>query len=306
MAEQGKTAELRIRDGGIAPALLRLIRPGQWAKNTLIVAPMLLGHRLSSPEIWGPAITAFFAFSFCASALYVWNDLLDVNADQAHPRKRLRPLAAGTVTPRAAMVAMTVLLAASVGLSTLLPPATWGLLLAYAGGSICYSALLKRLTVIDVVTLAAFYTLRIFYGGAATGIKVSVWTMAFSVFLFLSLALIKRLTELRGATSKADAAVVGRSYRPEDLPVLGSLAAASGYLAALVVGLYIQSPEVQALYTKPQYLWFLMPALIYWISRALVLANRGEMDDDPVLYALRDPASYVAGACCALVAYLAT
>jgi 4-hydroxybenzoate polyprenyltransferase len=307
MAAHGKPLEREFpREGQSWRDLLRLVRPKQWAKNILIWAPVFLGHKATSPEVWAPALIAFAAFSLCASALYIWNDLLDIQVDRAHPRKRNRPLASGAVSVQAGMALMAGLLLSAIGLSMLLPVASWGLLIAYAGGSLCYSALLKRMTMVDVVALAAFYTLRIFFGGAATGIQVSVWTMAFSVFLFLSLALIKRLTELRNTATRPNTDIAGRGYRPEDLPILAALAAAAGYLSALVLGLYIQSPEVQLLYRQPRYLWFMMPALVYWISRALVLANRGQMHDDPVLYALKDKASYAALACCAAVVFLAT
>ncbi|MEZ5403842.1 MAG: UbiA family prenyltransferase [Bryobacteraceae bacterium] len=304
MAEQGKPVERDLLSRFAAVPLVRLVRVRQWAKNVLIFIPMLLSHKLADPAMWPPAVTAFFAFSFCASALYIWNDLLDIQGDRAHPRKRRRPIASGEVSVPAGMLTMLALLAASIALSASLPSATWALLLTYTGGSLCYSALLKSKAVIDVVCLSGFYTLRMFYGGAATGIAVSVWTMAFAVFLFLSLALIKRLTELRN--TKARKLLARRAYRSEDLPILAAMAAAAGYLSALVLGLYIQSAEVQLLYAHPRYLWLMMPALVYWISRALLLANRGEMDDDPVLYALRDRASHAVAVCCAAAIYLAT
>lgn len=286
-------------------AMLRLLRPSQWSKNLLVFVPLFLSHRVFEAPLWMAALLAFLAFSACASALYIWNDLLDIQADRAHPRKRLRPLASAQVSIPAALGVMGALSLLAVALCASLPPAAWGLLTAYAAGSAVYSLLLKRVVMLDVVALAALYTLRIFLGGAATGIRISVWTTAFSAFTFLSLALVKRLTELRRTQPKPQTQLAGRGYVPEDLPMLASLASAASYLAALVFGLYIQSPEVQLLYASPHLLWLMVPVLVYWLSRALLLANRGELDDDPVWFALRDPASYLAGAACVLVAWIA-
>lgn len=307
LASMGTPVERSFpRSEGTLLALVRLIRPQQWAKNLLIVVPLFLSHRLFDPSLWAPIFKAFFAFSFCASALYVWNDLLDIQADRVHPRKRSRPLAAAAVSIPAAGLALVSLLGASLLLSASLPPDCWIILIAYACASASYSLYVKRLVILDVVVLAGLYTLRIYYGGAASGITISVWTTAFSVFVFVALALLKRLAELRTMEPHGGVELAGRGYRQQDLPVLASLASAASYLATLVLGLYIQSPEVQLLYRKPLYLWMMVPLLIYWLSRALLLANRGEIDDDPLLFALRDPASYWVGLGCAGVVLIAS
>lgn len=292
-------------EGTRLSAIVRLLRPSQWSKNLLIFVPLFLSHRLFDGALWTAALLAFLAFSACASALYVWNDLLDIQADRAHPRKRYRPLASAQVSIPTALGTMAALATVSLAAAALLPLEARWLLALYAAGSSLYSLLLKRVMMLDVVTLAALYTLRIFFGGGATGIRISVWTTAFSAFAFLSLALIKRLTELRRTQLEPQTRLTGRGYQGEDLPVLASLASAASYLAALVLGLYIQSPEVQILYASPHLLWLMVPVLVYWLSRTLLLANRGELDDDPVWFALRDPASYFAGAVCMVVAWLA-
>jgi 4-hydroxybenzoate polyprenyltransferase len=159
---------------------------------------------------------------------------------------------------------------------------------------------------VDVVTLALFYALRVLYGGAVTGIKISVWTLAFSVFLFTSLATVKRLTELRKAIASEEGSSDYRGYKQADATQLSGLAAAAGYVSVLVLAFYINSPEVNMLYRHPQYLWLLCPALIYWISRLTLIANRGHLDDDPVAFALKDRATLAVGGIAAVIIFLST
>ena len=307
-----------LRDTGIAVrrefqvsrghwrAQLRCLRLHQWSKNILIFAPVLLAHKILDPRVMWAAFVAFMAFSLCASALYIVNDLLDLQADRVHPTKRLRPLASGEVSIAGGIGLGIVLLIAAAGFITQLPLAACGLLAGYVASSFLYSLKLKRMLFLDVVTLALLYAVRVLYGGSATAIKISVWTLAFSLFLFTSLATLKRLAELRRVAAVANRAQDYRGYKEVDINQLSSLASAGGYVAVMVLALYINSPEVVLLYRHPQVLWLLCPILIYWISRLALIANRGHLDDDPVAFALKDRATWVVGALAAVVLALST
>jgi 4-hydroxybenzoate polyprenyltransferase len=282
----------------------RAMRLHQWAKNMLLFAPVLAAHRAQTPLLLQGAV-GFLAFSLCASSVYVLNDLVDLPHDRAHPTKRLRPFASGALNLAKAPALMAGLLAAALLLGLLLPPAFLLILAGYYACTLAYSFVLKRQMVWDVIMLAALYTIRVFAGGAATNIPVSPWLLAFAMFLFLCLAIVKRLTELtlfvRGGGGPK---LKGRGYVPEDLDMLRSLAAASGYMAVLVMALYVNGNEVRPLYRHPVALWALCPILLFWISRVLMLANRGLMNDDPVVFALRDRVSLLTGFC-SLIAILA-
>ena len=267
----------------------RVARIHQWSKNVLVLVPIVLAHRMTNPPALLNGLRCFFAFSFCASALYVINDLFDLPMDRRHSRKRFRPIASGDLPIPAACALCGVLLAGA----TILTPrgdAAW-LLAAYAASVITYSVYLKRFLMMDVILLAGFYTLRLLYGGAGTGITVSVWALAFSIFMFLSLALIKRISDLRLRFSEEGVERSGRAYRAEDIVQLSSLCAASGCVSGLVTILYLQSSEVTSLYSRPHLLLGIFPLLVYWQSRLLILANRGEIQEDPVVFSLFDRAS---------------
>jgi 4-hydroxybenzoate polyprenyltransferase len=286
--------------------LSRCLRTHQWSKNVLVFVPVFLGHRLGDSAVIGHALIAFLALSFCASALYIVNDLLDLQSDRLHPAKRRRPLAAGQIGVEAGVGISAAMVVAAGALSLLLPPDARILLACYATSSLLYSLKLKRLLFVDVVSLAMLYALRVLYGGAATGIAISVWTLAFSLFLFTSLAALKRVAELRRVKTSAAEVPNSRGYREEDCNQLASLASAGGYVAVLVFALYINSPEVTLLYAYPKGLWLLCPILIYWISRITLIANRGHLDDDPVAFALKDRATWISGVLAALVLVLST
>ena len=269
--------------------LLKATRAYQWTKNALVLVPIVLGHRLRDPATIVLGIRAFFAFSLCASAIYLINDLLDLTTDRRHVRKRHRPLAAGQLSIPAAVLMVVALF---VGAAFLNPSGEAAILLGlYVVSAIAYSLYLKRLLMVDVIMLASFYSLRLLYGGAATGITVSIWTLAFSMFMFLSLALIKRISELRSRTSEEGLTASGRGYHIGDLEQLTALCAASGLVSALIVILYVRSPEVAPLYARPQLLLGIFPLLAYWQSRLLILANRGAIHEDPILFSLSDRAS---------------
>jgi len=269
--------------------MARAMRIHQWLKNFLVPLPVVLGHHVMERATLLSSVRAFFAFSFCASAIYLINDLLDLPVDRKHVQKRFRPLAAGDLPiPHALFLAILLLAAAAV----VNPTAEAALLLAlYGVSAISYSLYFKRLLMLDVILLAGFYTLRLLYGGVATGITVSIWTLAFSVFMFLSLALIKRISELCMHSSEDGMRDSGRGYRFTDLPQLSALCAASGSVGVLIVILYVRSPDVLPLYSRPYLLLGIVPLLAYWQSRLLILACRGSINQDPIMFSISDRAS---------------
>jgi 4-hydroxybenzoate polyprenyltransferase len=285
-------------------ALARALRPHQWAKNVLIFVPLLTSHRAGHLAALGTTLLAVLAFSLCASAVYVLNDLLDLEADRDHPRKARRPFAAGDASIASGLMLMPALLAAAALVAALLPLLFRLVLAAYFVLTLAYSLNLKRRVLIDAMALAGLYTLRIIAGAAATSIALSFWLLLFSVFLFLSLAFAKRYAELDELRRQHRLRAAGRGYQTDDLPILRSMGTASGYLCVLVLALYINSPDVGALYHRPKVIWLLCIVMLYWISRLWVVAQRGKLHDDPVIYALTDRVSLMTGvlAACIIVA----
>ncbi len=278
-------------------AYWRLLRPYQWSKNTLLFLPLLLAHEVMWGEKLGELLLAIVCFSLAASAVYVLNDFVDVEADRRHPRKRFRPLASGAV-PRGRALPLSLLLAvlALAGGSLLLPPPFGWVLAGYLAANLAYSFWCKHLPILDVVVLTQMYVVRIVAGGVAADVAVTDWLLGFSLFQFLSIAFAKRFAELweaRAAGGEEGAMI--RGYRLGDLAVVRILGVSSGMLAALVMALYIRSPDVLRLYAEPKLLWLVCSVLIFWNGRLWLLAERGEMSDDPVAFALRDKASYWAG-----------
>ncbi|WP_072746970.1 UbiA family prenyltransferase [Oceanicella actignis] len=275
---------------------LRALRPHQWLKNALIFVPPLAAHRFDGATL-GAAALGFACFSLTASCVYIVNDLLDLSADRAHPRKRHRPLASGALPIAHGLAMAPVLLGGAFALALAALPAGFSAVLAiYFALTLAYSLTLKRRLVIDICTLAGLYTLRVFAGGAATELAISPWTLAFFGFLFLSLAAMKRQTELVDGLRSGRARAAGRAYQVEDLPIVAMMAVAAGYLSVLVLALYISNDATRALYSSPQLLWWALPVLLYWISRMVMLAHRGRMTDDPLVFATRDPVSLACGA----------
>jgi len=294
------------------PAKLKVwfkaLRVHQWTKNTLVFLPMLLAHELATPSLYIKAVLAFFAFSFAASAIYVFNDLFDLHADQHHPRKKNRPFAAGNLSLTAAAIAAPILVLAALATAQLLPSAFTGILLVYLIITTLYSWRLKQLALLDVMTLAGLYAIRILAGTAAYGVETSTWLIAFSIFLFFSLAIVKRYAELLEASQENSGAVKvrGRGYCEADLPLLAGFGAGSGCVSVLVFALYINSAKVAQFYSNPAILWLLCPLLLYWIARIWLLARRGELSDDPLDFAARDPQTWLIGALSAVVLILGT
>jgi 4-hydroxybenzoate polyprenyltransferase/phosphoserine phosphatase len=282
----------------------RALRLHQWTKNVLVFVPVFLAHRFDETTVLRAAI-AFLAFSLCASSVYLLNDLLDLPHDRQHASKRRRPFASGALSVNAAPALIAATLGTGFALALLLPLQFMLMLATYYASTLAYSLAMKRWPVWDIMMLAGLYTLRVLAGCAATGLRVSPWLLAFSMFLFFCLAVVKRQTELvqhvrDGRTEKLS----GRGYMPEDLDMLRGMAASSGYMAVLVLALYVNSPDVLPLYRHPSALWLLCPILLFWVSRVLMLSHRGLMNDDPVVFALRDRLSLVVGvaALCAFVA----
>ncbi|MFD2111794.1 UbiA family prenyltransferase [Thiorhodococcus fuscus] len=286
----------------------KALRLHQWAKNLLIFVPLLAAHRLTEVALVGQGLLAFLLFGLCASSVYLLNDLLDLGDDRHHATKRHRPFAAGRLSIRSGLIAIpTLLLAAFAGALWFLPWAFAAVLAAYYALTLAYSLALKRRMVIDVIALASLYTLRIIAGSAALAIPLSFWVLAFSMFMFLSLAIVKRYAELRQAREKGHTDKTrGRGYYPSDLEMLASLGGSSGYVAVMVLALYINDLSATALYHHPEVIWLACPLLLLWITRVWMLTHRGQMHDDPVVFAIRDRTSLVIGALFGLIFWIAT
>jgi 4-hydroxybenzoate polyprenyltransferase len=234
---------------------------------------------------------AFIAFGLCASSVYLLNDLLDLASDRQHPRKRLRPFASGSIPLQHGLLLIPVLLIPAVLVSLVLPPQFLGVLGVYYVVTLAYSLGLKKVVLVDVLLLAVLYTLRIIAGAAAISLVPSFWILAFSMFLFLSLAMIKRYTELLAVCGQNDAPLKGRGYKASDMQVIQSMGTASGYLAVLVLAFYINSDMVGQNFAHPEVIWLLCPLLLYWISRMWLGAARDKMHDDPLVFAVKDRVS---------------
>ena len=303
--------------------LLKAIRLHQWAKNVLVFLPAVLAHDLS-PRSLCVCLLAFLSISFCASATYLMNDLLDIEADRRHPRKRKRPFAAGDLSPISGVVVIAIFFAIAITLAVsvphlysmlpglggvhgfLLPPYMFLLWLGiYTVTTLAYSFVLKRLALVDVLVLSGLYTIRILAGSAAAGVPVSAWLGAFSIFFFLSLAFVKRFSELalmiEGGRTKAS----GRGYQTSDIEQLRSFGTGSAFASVVVLTMYISNLAAANLYGHVNRLWLLVPVLLLWISRVWLLASRGELHEDPVVYAITDRTSWLLGAVSAVVVWSA-
>ena len=270
-------------------ALLKAIRVSQWPKNVLIFVPMVLAHVIAQREQLLSALLAFFCFSFAASATYILNDLLDMEADRRHERKRKRPFAAGDLSGKMGAALVVCLIAAAAALARFEPSRFVLCLGIYFVTTLAYSFVLKKIALLDVLTLAGLYTIRLAAGAAATRVPLSPWFETFSLFFFLSLAIVKRYGELHNLRRAGAAPRNGRGYQVDDIEQLRSFGTASGYASVVVFTLYLNNnPEITKLYSHPHWLWLMAPLLIFWISRIWLLAHRGELDEDPVVFALTD------------------
>jgi len=268
----------------------KMLRVHQYAKNALIFVPLLTSHLLTA-EAMAQALLAFIAFCLCASSIYILNDLVDLQDDRRHRSKCKRPLACGAIPLMHGVVAIPVLFLSSVAIAATLSPGFLGVLLGYFTLTSAYSFALKRMMIVDVITLAGLYSVRVIGGAVATGIVVSEWLLAFCMMIFMSLALIKRYVELAARRDANLPDPTSRDYKNSDLDIVAALAAGAGFNAVTIFTLYISSDAVNELYTRPQILWLVGPLLMYWIARALMLASRRLIDDDPVVFAIKDKVS---------------
>jgi 4-hydroxybenzoate polyprenyltransferase len=327
------TAGLRtaLRTSGIVPvrtftervsplrAWSKAIRIHQWAKNTLIFLPLLLAHAWNK-ALLATAFVAFLSFGLCASATYILNDLIDLEADRQHPRKRRRPFASGDLSAISGVAVVMLFLVASVGLAILVPHVISAIspslelarpyhflvwLAFYAVTTLAYSLGLKRAVMVDVIVLSGLYTIRILAGSAATGVAVSTWLASFSIFFFLSLAFVKRYAELENLRGRGGSTAGGRGYHVSDIDQLRSFGSASGYVSVAVLTLYISNLNAAELYHHTNRLWLLVPVLLLWISLLWLRASRGELDEDPVVYAITDRRSLLLGVAVVAIVLLA-
>jgi 4-hydroxybenzoate polyprenyltransferase/phosphoserine phosphatase len=310
MRNKGTVAVARFEDR--SPKLkswLKAIRLHQWAKNALIFVPLLLAHALNLATFAGAGV-AFLSFGLCASATYIINDLLDLEADREHPRKRRRPFAAGDLSPIAGVIVICCLILSAVALAAALPkiveavPGDYSLVAPYkflewlglyTVTTLTYSLYLKRKLLLDVFVLSGLYTVRILAGSAATSVPVSAWLAGFSVFFFLSLAFVKRFSELEGLRERGGVVTTGRGYFVSDLEQLRALGTGAAYAAVVVMTLYINDPKTHLLYRHPVRLWLVVPVLLLWLSQIWMLASRGDMHHDPVVFAITDKRSLLLG-----------
>ncbi|HUD51421.1 UbiA family prenyltransferase [Parvibaculum sp.] len=298
-----------FRPEGERPSRLKLwvkaLRLHQWVKNTLLFVPLVLSHQIFDQTKLTAAGLGFIAFSLCASSVYLLNDLLDLGADRKHPSKRLRPFAAATLPLEQGLVAIPVLLVAGFALAIRVDPFFAAVLAVYYLVTLAYSLDLKRRALLDVFTLASLYTLRIIAGAVVVHVALSPWLLGVSIFLFLSLGVVKRVAEIESGRQRGVTLLHGRGYQTDDLVILQMLGVASGYASVVVLALYVSAPEAQALYPHHQLLWLFAPLMLYWISRVWLLTHRGLMHDDPIVFALRDPVSRAIGAIAAVIIALA-
>lgn len=273
----------------------KVLRVHQWLKNLLLFIPMLASHQLAHPATWAALVLAFLSFSLCASTVYIANDLLDLESDRQHPRKRKRPFASGAVPTWMGVLLAPFLLVASLLLAWHIGPGFLTWLAVYFLLTCAYSFALKRMILIDCLTLAVLYTLRIIAGAAAVGNQLSFWLLAFSVFLFLSLAFVKRYAELQVQMAHGKEKVHGRGYFTSDAPLIQMLGVTAGFASALVLALYLNSEAVLQLYALPEAVWGAVPVMLFWISWIWMKAHRAEMHDDPLVFAVKDKASLLSG-----------
>ena len=316
LANPSAALRISIRKHGINPShifnersnvlrsLVKALRPHQWSKNFLILLPPLLAHDRSLPVL-GKAFVAFFCFCCTASATYLINDLLDIDADRRSTRNRSRPFASGDLAPATGLIASAALFALGVALARTLPMEFLSWLLLYIVSTLAYSLYLKRIALLDVLVLSGLYTVRILAGGAATNTPISHWLAGFAIFLFFSLAIVKRFAELEHIRLAGKQLKNGRGYLMTDVEQMRAFGTASAFAAVVVFANYISSQDVVKLYSRPRYLWLIVPFMILWTSRVWLLASRGELNEDPVAFALTDLASLLMGAVVLVIVLLA-
>lgn len=284
----------------------RVFRVHQWLKNLLLFVPLFAAHQIGNIQSLYTIILAFISFSLCASAVYVANDLLDLESDRKHPRKRNRPFASAAIPIKVGVVLTPLFALASLALGLMVGTVFTTWLAVYFLLTCTYSLWLKRLVLVDCLTLAALYTLRIIAGAAAVAVTLSFWLLAFSVFFFLSLAFVKRYAELQVQARAGNSYAHGRGYVVTDAPLVQTLGITAGYTSVLVLALYLHSETVARLYRQPELIWFAVPLMLFWVSWVWMQAHRGEMHDDPIVFAIKDKSSLVVAVLIAICFALAT
>ena len=288
-------------------SLLKAIRIHQWVKNLLVFVPLFAAHQFNNPDSIFHGVLAFVVFGLTASSVYVLNDLVDIENDRHHSTKKNRPFASGDLSLLFAWILWPCLVVLGFSLAALILPLQFIAILAmYFFLTLAYTFRLKQTAIIDVLALAGLYTLRIIAGAAAISVPLSFWLLTFSMFIFLSLALVKRFSELLTAKQGGQAGLIrGRGYMPEDLEVVSSMGVVSGYLSVLVLAFYIQDSHTSMLYKNPQWIWLACPLMLFWISRVWLITHRGDMHSDPIVFAVRDKASIGLAFCFGLIFLLA-
>ncbi len=285
---------------------LKGMRLHQWVKNLLVFVPLFLDHRFNDGQAFMSVILTFFGLSILASFTYIINDLLDLESDRLNSYKRKRPFASGLISIKQAAIMMLVLFVIFVLIMTQLTPAVILVLMIYLAATLSYSFYFKRVAMLDVTMLAGLFSLRIISGIVAIGSAWSFWLLAFSMFFFLSLAFAKRFSEVDNIRKEGREKAVGRGYSVVDLPMLNISGVASGYISILVVALYIDSEKVRQMYTHPEILWLICPPLLFWIGRIWLITGRGEMHEDPIVFAIKDKVSLFIVALCGAILLGAT
>ena len=283
--------------------LIRALRPLHWSKNLLVFTPLLLAHQLEGGDEIRACFLTFAAWCLAASGTYLINDVRDLAFDRSHPLKRQRMIASGTVSPLVAVAAGLILIAGAIALAASVRLEILWFVIGYGAVSISYSLVFKRVVYLDVLILSALYVLRVLAGGVAAEVEVSDWLLALSLFFFVGLAILKRFADL--GLLQAEGAAAGRAYLYGDRELLRSMGVTCSYLSVLVLALYLNSPDVTRLYASPRLLWLVCPLLLYWLSHMWILAERGQVQDDPIVAAVRDPVSWVTGLLVVIVAALA-
>jgi 4-hydroxybenzoate polyprenyltransferase len=292
---RGSATLARLRRAPLA-AIWTALRPHQWLKNLLVFVPALAAHEFGA-ELAASAV-AFVSISLAASGAYVLNDIVDRDNDKAHPRKRFRPLASGALAPAAGVGLSVAFFLAAFVVALALPPGFLLILLGYVALTSLYSLALKQTLIVDIIVLACLYGVRLIAGGVASGVVLSPWLAVFSLFIFFGLAMVKRCGELVDCKRSGGTALAGRAYRVEDLPALFAMAAASTFVSILVLALYVNSDAVRAAYSHPERMWLICIPVTLWISRMLLLTHRGDMHDDPIVFAATDRTSLAAAVAC--------
>ncbi|NQY75057.1 MAG: UbiA family prenyltransferase [Candidatus Margulisbacteria bacterium] len=269
-------------------AIITTMRLPHWLKNTLVFIPLLTSHQLTNTDMLVKNLFIFLAFSFSASGVYFLNDVLDLQADKHHHEKKSRPIASGQLSPRMGVICGIFYLLVGIGIAFSISMNLLAILIVYIVLAVSYSIKLKSYLILDVLCLSAFYTIRVIAGMVGLALYFSPWLLIFSMFMFLSLGFIKRSSELHNLRLFKEEKAKGRGYVEADLEHLTRMGIAAGYNAVLVLALYINSDQIRSMYVTPEWLWLLCPIVVYWISRMWMITNRGNMPEDPVMFAIKD------------------